>query len=203
MRLQSLPSVKELQTLLRVLQASPFEEWIVGHGSTIPPYSIAPDLAELNKTTGEKWFYSDKVGGDGYQWFFCDAKVGEPVVVFVLVVSEPTGIRPRRRQQRVAIAYTYTRPQMVRAAIRNLPTSWPGWSRPLGYYRDYHLEPDSCCGTGDCYCLKCTAAMIIQRNYLRWKHDQIYYLLILNFRVNFGQDVPQLTEKILTYYINL
>jgi hypothetical protein len=78
MPLQSRPSVKELQTLLRVLQTSPFEEWIVGHGDAIPPDSIAPDLAELNKMTGEKWFYRDKVESDGCKWFYCDAKVGEP-----------------------------------------------------------------------------------------------------------------------------
>ena len=125
MPLQSRPSVKELQTLLRVLQTSPFEEWIVRHGDAIPPYSIAPDLAELNKMTGEKWFYSHMMDGDGFLWLFCDAKVGEPVVVFVFVVSEPTGIRPRRRQQRVAIAYTYTRPQTVPYGIRDLPSSWP------------------------------------------------------------------------------
>jgi hypothetical protein len=160
------------------------------------PPVIEGDLHEFSLTTHESWFFAGMVDKNGYPWD--PSQAGEDnVIIFVFAISEGRGTS----NQRVVIPYIYN--PSISVGIDRCPGYWTGLSRPLCYYRDFHRETDRFCGTGDCHCLKCTAAKIIQRRYLRWKHDQVYCLLTEIFQINFGHDVPVIVDKIMNYYINM
>lgn len=154
-------SYEELSELFEVLRG-PNESFSFWANKTPP--AIAGDLDKLSGDTHEGWGFVDMVDKNGDPWDPSQAGV-ERVTIFVFATSEGRGTC----NQRVVIRYIYSPP----GGLWDEPDYWSGLSRPLCYYRDYHRETGSVCGTGDCYCLECTAAMIIQRRYFRWKHDRV------------------------------
>lgn len=77
------------------------------------------------------------------------------------------------------------------------------------FYRDYTVTADafpelavtlSCQFTKDCYCLRCTAARVIQVTFRDYRANKVKRVLEEVFHVKYGSYVPNAVDMIMYYY---